>query len=348
VGGLYPMVRGRAAPILISMKPNPSSRIRLAILLAFTVGSSRPVVAEELESETPRLGTELTDAVRLQVSLDRAEFAPGKIDGKSGRFTRMALQLYRESIGEAGKNAPGQEELSDIGLALVVPLFVVYSVTADDVANLGKVPDTVVDQAKESAMPYESVIELVAERFHADVDFLGLLNPEMNGDLKEGDSVTVPNVVPFDLAAVKGLKVGSGIGAGKTAVEISTESSMLTVREDGQLVAAYPVTFGTALNESPIGSWKVTGIAKMPDFRYDRAMLDRGVRSEEFSILPPGPNNPAGVLWIALNRTGFGVHGTNDPGSIGRSGSHGCVRMANWDVARLAMRINAGVPVVVR
>jgi lipoprotein-anchoring transpeptidase ErfK/SrfK len=93
---------------------------------------------------------------------------------------------------------------------------------------------------------------------------------------------------------------------------------------------------------SPIGEWKVRGISKLPTFRYDKEMLEHGERSGNFHMLPPGPRNPVGVMWIALNKKGIGIHGTNDPGSIGRAASHGCIRLANWDVVRLATKIKTG------
>jgi lipoprotein-anchoring transpeptidase ErfK/SrfK len=117
---------------------------------------------------------------------------------------------------------------------------------------------------------------------------------------------------------------------------------MLGVFEADKLIGAYPVTIGSAHTASPIGDWKVRGIAKLPRFRYDKEMLEHGQRSGNFYMLPPGPRNPVGVMWIALNKKGIGIHGTNDPGSIGHAVSHGCIRLANWDVVRLATKIKAG------
>lgn len=122
---------------------------------------------------------------------------------------------------------------------------------------------------------------------------------------------------------------------------------MLTVHAGDKLVAAYPVTVGSEQMESPVGKWKVTKISAIPNFRYDKSMLKEGVRSDDFHMLPPGPNNPVGVIWIQLNKKGIGIHGTNDPATIGRAGSHGCVRLANWDVVRFAERIGADVPVTI-
>jgi lipoprotein-anchoring transpeptidase ErfK/SrfK len=117
---------------------------------------------------------------------------------------------------------------------------------------------------------------------------------------------------------------------------------MLGVFENDKLIAAYPVTIGSAQTSSPIGEWKVRGIAKLPRFRYDKEMLEHGERSGNFYMLPPGPRNPVGVMWIALNKKGIGIHGTDDPRSIGHAVSHGCIRLANWDVVRLATKIKAG------
>jgi lipoprotein-anchoring transpeptidase ErfK/SrfK len=129
------------------------------------------------------------------------------------------------------------------------------------------------------------------------------------------------------------------------SVKIDTKTNMLGVFDADKLVAAYPVTIGSAKTASPIGEWKVQRIVKLPHFRWDPEMLKHGVRSGHFHVLPPGPNSPVGVIWIALNKKGIGLHGTNEPETIGRAVSHGCVRLANWDVVRLAQKVKPGVPV---
>lgn len=329
-------------------------------LLVFVTASDLGAEVEK-KDVAPRTKAEMEAAARLQIFLDRAEFAPGKIDGHYGQFTVKALALYRQSRGEtlAPPETPdAAPDVSGLDLASVDPLFLDYTVTEADLKNLGKVPDDVPAQAKLKALPYQTAAESIAEKFHTDVDFLGELNPGKTKDIKAGDKLSVPNVELFDLGTVKDLKPGSELAVNdleddakdepvttKTAVKIDTQSSMLTVHEDGKLIAAYPVTIGSEQTESPVGDWKVRGVAKMPNFRYDKAMLNKGERSDKFHILPPGPNNPVGVVWIALNKKGIGLHGTSDPDSIGRSTSHGCVRLANWDVIRLAGKIKAGVPV---
>lgn len=333
----------------------------LALALAFA-----PAYAAETQkkNDPPTDNAPVVAATRLQVFLDRAEFAPGKIDGRYGEFTLKALALYRESRGENAApvtNEPdATPDVSGLDLASIDPLFLSYTVSEADVQKLGPVPKGVPAQAKLKALPYETAAEAIAEKFHTTVDYLNELNPDKIKDINAGDTLSVPNVEPFELSTVKEMKPGSPLAANdieddteeqpeesKTTVRIDSETSMLTVLEDGRLIAAYPVTIGSKQTESPIGDWKVRGVAMMPNFRYDKAMLKKGERSANFHILPPGPNNPVGVIWIALNKKGIGLHGTNDPDSIGRSASHGCVRLANWDVVRLAQKIKAGVPVVI-
>ena len=312
-------------------------------------------------------------ATRLQVFLDRANFSPGKIDGRYNDFTRKALSLYRESRGEqpqptspkSGRQANVAPDVSGLDLASVDPVFVSYTVTEADVQSVGPLPSPVPEQAKLKFLPYRNVADAITEKFHSDIHFLEQLNPGKLKGLKAGDQLKVPNVEPFELASVKDIKPGSETaspaanevedqpetpsstpgesGAPRNvSVKVDTKTNRLGVFEAEKLIAAYPVTIGSAHNTSPVGEWKVRGISKLPTFRYDKEMLEHGERSGNFYMLPAGPRNPVGVMWIALNKKGIGIHGTNDPGSIGRAESHGCIRLANWDVVRLATKIKTG------
>jgi lipoprotein-anchoring transpeptidase ErfK/SrfK len=226
-------------------------------------------------------------------------------------------------------------------------------------------PGSVPAKAKLKFLPYRDPADAIAEKFHCDIHFLEQLNPGKLKKIKAGDQLKVPNVEPFELASVKSIQPGSETasqaaneledqsettastpgesGAPRNvSAKVDTKTNMLGVFEAEKLIAAYPVTVGSAQTVSPIGNWKVRGIAKLPRFRYDKQMLEHGERSGNFYMLPPGPRNPVGVMWIALNKKGIGIHGTDDPGSIGHAASHGCIRLANWDVVRLAAKIKAG------
>jgi len=357
----------------------------LALVAAIVATVAVPAEARKKSGAHPkpaaqpqRNPAEIEAATRLQVFLDRANFSPGAINGHYGEFTIKALAVYRQYRGEPPPlpakpdTAP---DVSGLDLASIGPALVPYTVADADLQNIGPVPSAVAAQAKLKFLPYRDAAEAVAEKFHCDVRFLEHLNPGKTKTIKAGDQLMVPNVEPFELAGVKDLKPGSEVGAPAAnglpdeanpgndkpvpatteksggperpavSVKIDTKTNMLGVFEADKLVAAYPVTIGSAQTTSPIGEWKVSRITKLPTFRYDKRMLKHGERSGNFHILPPGPNSPVGVIWIALNKKGIGLHGTNEPETIGRSVSHGCVRLANWDVVRLAQKVKAGVPV---
>jgi len=332
--------------------------------------------------EQKRDDAQIEAATRLQVFLDRANFSPGALTGHYGEFTIKALALYRQSRGEQPPAPPAKPDtapdISSLDLASFGPAFILYTVADADLQNIGPLPSAKAAQAKLKFLPYRDTAEALAEKFHCDVHFLEQLNPGKTKTIKAGDQLKVPNIEPFELAAVKDLKPGSEIaslaandlpdendvrndesapatkeksaepGPPAISVKIDTKTNMLGVFEADKLVASYPVTIGSAQTASPIGEWKVQRITKLPRFRWDEEMLKHGQRSGKFYMLPPGPRSPVGVIWIALNKKGIGLHGTNAPDTIGHSVSHGCVRLTNWDVVRLAQKVKAGVPVSIQ
>ena len=348
--------------------------VRFALIAIFISSSILPASAKKKATHAPKpRKAEIEAATRLQIFLDRANFSPGKIDGHYNDLTRRALALYRESRGEQSQTPPQRAAKSNVApdvrgldLASVNPVFIPYTVTEADLQSVGPSPKQPPQQAKLKFLPYRDVPDAIAEKFHSDIHFLEQLNPGKLKTIKAGDHVMVPNVEPFELASVKDIKPGSEVGlkaaneledqpdaqAGSpeenkgapanVAIKLDTKTNLLEVYDGEKLIAAYPVTVGSTHTASPVGEWKVRGITKMPKFRYDKEMLKHGQRSGNFYVLPPGPRNPVGVMWIALNKKGIGIHGTNDPGSIGHAASHGCVRLANWDVVRLATKIKSG------
>jgi len=348
----------------------------LALVAAMLAATALPAPGKKSRGkpskEQKRDPAQIEAATRLQVFLDRANFSPGAINGHYDEFTLKALSLYRQSRGEQPPPPAKPDTAPDVNgldLASVGPAFIPYTVTEADLQSIGPLPAAVATQAKLKFLPYRDAAEAIAEKFHCDVHFLEQLNPGKTKTIKAGDRLNVPNVEPFELTAVKDLKAGSQIpalaandiadendaangkdkspesGAPSISIKIDMKTNMLGVFEADKLVAAYPVTVGSAQTASPIGEWKVRAVTKLPRFRYDKQMLKYGERSGNFHMLPPGPNSPVGVIWIALNKKGIGLHGTSEPETIGRAASHGCVRLANWDVVRLAQKVKAGVPV---
>jgi lipoprotein-anchoring transpeptidase ErfK/SrfK len=230
---------------------------------------------------------------------------------------------------------------------------VTYVITAQDRTFVGPCPLTVEEQATQKSLPYGSIEEFLSERFHCSPALLHALNPQWTGDdLTVGAAVLVPNVEPFQIEALP--RAGAWPkhpGFRHRSVVVHRSERMLDVWEGTALIASFPVTPGGDPESggvaTPPGTWHITTIAVAPTFRWDKSVLERGVRSDTFFMLPPGPNNPVGVLWCALNRPGIGIHGTDHPQTIGRAVSHGCIRMANWDVVRFAHLITPGVTVTI-
>lgn len=351
----------------------------LGLAAAVLAASTLPAAARKKSTAHQKLRKEqkpdtakIEAATRLQVFLDRANFSPGAVNGHYDEFTIKAVALYRQSRGEQPPPPPAKPDaapdVNGLDLSSVGTVFVPYTVTDADLQSIGPVPNGIAAEAKLKFLPYRTAAEAIAEKFHCDIHFLEELNPGKTKTIKPGDQLNVPNVEPFELSSVKDLKPGSEIPsqaaneqpeentatennespapeAPAISVKIDTKTNMLGVFEADKLVAAYPVTLGSAQTASPIGEWKVNRITKLPRFRWDERMLKHGRRSGDFHMLPPGPNSPVGVVWIGLNKKGIGLHGTNEPETIGRAVSHGCVRLANWDIVRLAQKVKPGVPV---
>jgi len=352
---------------------------RFTLVAVLISSSALPASAKRKATRTSTPGkADIEAATRLQVFLDRANFGPGKIDGRYNDVTWKALALYSESRGEQSQTPPPRPkaksnaksnvapDVTGLDLATVDPVFIPYTVTETDVQSIGPLPKEPAQQAKLKFLPYRDAVDAIAEKFHSDKHFLEQLNPGKLKAIKGGDQIMVPNVEPFDLASVKNIKPGSEVSSqaanemedqpgtqtpspgesagppGNVAIRVDTKTNILEVRDGEKLVAAYPVAVGSAQTISPVGEWKVRGITKMPTFRWDKEMLKHGKRSGNFYRLRPGPRNPVGVMWIALNKKGIGIHGTDDPASIGHAASHGCIRLANWDVVRLATKIKPG------
>ncbi len=82
-----------------------------------------------------------------------------------------------------------------------------------------------------------------------------------------------------------------------------------------------------------------------PEFRYNPKLFRDADPKNTKALIKPGPNNPVGVVWIDLNLEHYGIHGTPDPDTVGHAQSHGCVRLTNWDAARVASMVKKGTVV---
>jgi lipoprotein-anchoring transpeptidase ErfK/SrfK len=267
------------------------------------------------------------------------------LDGRPGEFTTKALKRYQRAQG-----LPESElETHTLDLTSITEIYTTYTVRPEDFTFVGDLPSQPSAQSKKKYLPYDSLLEFLTERFHCAPDFLEFINQPMKlSALKAGDVVKVPSVQPFLIEELTQIaKLPEVPEYQPRVIKIDTREKLLDLWEGEKLLASLPITPGSGYNATPPGSWRIVGITQMPTFRWDKSVLEYGVRSGNYYQLPLGPNNPVGVMWIGLNKPGIGIHGTNSPQTIGRSASHGCMRTTNWDVVRLVKMITQGMTVII-
>ena len=320
--------------------------------------------AEDGKPESPEEG------LRVQIFLDQKLFGPGFLDGKPGNFTEGAVYAYNRSQGRS----PGDwAAILEDALKEVPNLYAVASVPSFAVKYVNpKLSTKREKQAEEKMMSYRSYLEFMAERYHTSDTFLIQLNGTKKAyNLGPRSTLKVPNIEPFrieELAAGRSHKADEELSLRTVIIDTGMKQLFIydpaapvkvapgvavAVADDeeeepvGQLIAMFPTTPG---QEKFIhrGHWKIRNCVELPEWRYDKSLLEKGKRSNEYLQIPPGPNNPVGVLWSGLTKAGIGIHGTSSPRTIGRAQSAGCYRLANWDAARFSSLTRPGTKVIVR
>jgi lipoprotein-anchoring transpeptidase ErfK/SrfK len=283
---------------------------------------------------------------RLKIFLDAHSFGPGEIGGGVADFVGLALSRYQMAQGKDLQPNQVDPELQQ-ELQKIDPIYIGYTFTKADQRWIGQVPRRPSALANVKTAIYRSPLDFIAERFHSDQNFIRTLNPRIKFDhLKPGTVVQVPNVQPFQIETV--IPVPDAAPHPEFAqrtIKVDTKARRLDLRDGNRLIASFPITPGSQRLPAPVGTWKIAKITILPNFRWDEAMLQHGRRSSNYYLIPPGPRNLVGVVWIGLNKKGIGIHGTDNPETIGRSASHGCIRLANWDAIRLANEVTTGMTV---
>jgi len=273
----------------------------------------------------------------LQVTLDRFGFSPGVIDGQNGPQTRAAVVAW-----QLANDLPPSGALSgDFALAELPPerLYTNVVLTADDLAQLGSFPKDWLERSRLPRLACETVIELLAERFHCRESLIRRLNPGLT-NWTTGAIVRLPNTL-------------SEVSLPGRAARLQVHLAQKWIRaydRQGRVIAHFPCSIVAKEEKRPLGTLAVVNVALNPNYTFDPANfpeLDTTQRSYGKLILPPGPNNPVGTAWIGLSRPGYGIHGTPFPEEIGKTESHGCFRLANWNAERLARLVEVGTPVEV-
>ncbi|OXT02731.1 hypothetical protein B7H23_07575 [Notoacmeibacter marinus] len=296
-------------------------------------GSISEPALQAPKSTKPSLAPGKMTVAKAQILLDRVGASPGVIDGVKGQNVLYAMDSWRRLTGEL-VDFTDESAIEKALQARGGDAFVDYTITSEDVSGpyVAAIPSDYGEKAAMPAMRYTSAREAIAERFHMDEDFLESLNPDADFG-RQGEVIRVAST-----GTPKSGKV-TRIVADKSREQVVAYDS------SGRLVASYPSTIGSADTPSPSGTVKVERIAINPNYTYNPEKNFKQGDNDEILTIPPGPNGPVGTVWIALSKPSYGIHGTPEPSKIGKTSSHGCVRLTNWDAKELAKMVSPGTTV---
>lgn len=276
--------------------------------------------------------------LEAQIALARQGISSGSLDGVLGSQTRAALRVFqrREGLPETGL----LDADTRAALRIESPPLVSCAITAGDLARLQPLSPTWLGKSQQSALDYETILELVAEQSQASPNLIRRLNPGVDwANVAPGLEVTVPAVAGPEVVAKAAFAV------------ITLEAKTLQAFDsDSNLVAHFPCSIAARVEKRPLGELRVVAIAENPNYTFNPEVFPESPEARELGrklILPPGPNNPVGVAWVSLNRPGYGIHGTPSPEQVGRTESHGCFRLANWNAKHFLKLAWVGMPVYV-
>lgn len=349
-----------------------------AELRADTMSSNDAGAGQPAASAAAPADGQAQAVMQAQVVLDRLGFSAGVIDGVLREPTRNAIRGFQKANALRESGELDEATMAALGKWSSIAAIRSVTIPADFAAGpFAPLPEHASQQAKLPALGYASLEEKLAERFHTTVEVLRQLNGVAQPTPAAAPSATpqpasaTPAPAPVPFAAGQQIRVPNvgadqidgasvenkdwlrtlimlGVGTAQPKVDrivVSKSKGTLEAYEGEKLVALFNVTTGSRHDPLPLGDWKINGTSYNPKFHYNPDLFWDVPDSKDAELLPPGPNSPVGVVWIDLSKEHYGIHGTPEPASIGQAESHGCVRLTNWDAARLARMVSGSTAV---
>jgi len=326
----------------------------IAVIALAMASAGQPALAAERRSEALSLDAVNNTAfvperkegidpvvIKAQVLLDRLRFSPGTIDGRGGENMKKAVAAFEEARGLPVDGELDPETWNKLTEASGEPVLFEYTISTDDVKGpfVERLPTKLEAQADLARLAYTGPEELLAEKFHMNRDLLKILNPGKSFT-KVGSKIIVAHVeskppdTPADGRALKADRI-----------EVDKRLGLVRAWKQGAVLAVYPASVGSEEKPAPSGIHTVRVVAPNPAYTYNPDYKFKGVKTKQKFEIKPGPNNPVGTVWIDLSIESYGIHGTPEPEKVGKSYSHGCIRLTNWDAEELAGMVEKGTPV---
>ena len=327
----------KPAPLVVLPPPVVSVVRSNPVVVALPVPRTNPPVVVPVKSATefPR---PVRDVFEAQVALADWGISAGSIDGAIGSQTRAALAAFQRLHGLPVTSA--LDAATRAVLTLDNPPITTYLITTNDLLRLQPIGKTWLAKSQQSALDYETILELVAEKFHAHPLQIQKLNPGVNWtNIIAGTALKVPAAAYPEAPERAALVV----------IHLS-DKFLEAFDAETNLLLHCPCSIAARVEKRPVGELHVAVVAPDPNYTFDPAVFPESAEAQAIGhkiILPPGPNNPVGVAWVGLDKPGYGIHGTPGPEQVGRTESHGCFRLANWNAAYFIKLAWTGLPVQV-
>jgi len=312
----------------------------VAALLALACGGTEAAKLDQLSVNQAQLGVGplkgINPAVlKAQILLDRARFSPGLIDGRPSENFAKAVSAFQTANGFVSDGKLTRETWDRLMATSASPALVTYEVTRKDLRGpfTKRIPTRMERMGRLPRLGYRNAVERLAERFHISEQLLRRLNPHARFE-RAGATLTVPDV-------------GRGNPpAAVASIEVDKGARLVRVLDpSGRLLAIYPASIGSDEKPAPSGMAEIKRVVHNPTYHYDPRFAFKGVKTKRPFTIAAGPNNPVGSVWIDLSIESYGIHGTPEPGKIGATFSHGCIRLTNWDAEDLASMVQKGTKV---